>query len=297
MTKNILKECKLCPFCCGVDRTKGQKGVCKAPGNAVVSKYFVHKWEEPCISGENGSGTVFFTHCNLKCVFCQNFKISQEGAGREVSITDLAEIFLELQQNGVNNINLVTPTIYSVQIIESVKFAKEKGLALPIVWNSNAYERVETLKMLTGLVDVYLPDLKYFSDDLALKYSAAPGYFDIATQAILEMFSQVGEPVFDGNGIIKKGLVIRHLVLPGHVEDSKKVLQWISANLPKGVYVSIMSQYAPYYKAKNYPEINKTLSKKEYDEVIDYFFELGLENGYIQEEGAASDEYVPDFDE
>lgn len=262
----------------------------------MVAKAFAHRWEEPCISGDKGSGAVFFTHCNMRCIFCQNYEISQEGLGKAVSTGELAEIFLRLQQKHVHNINLVTPTIYTPQIIEAIKSARSAGLSIPIVWNSNAYENVDTIKALSGMVDVYLPDLKYCDDDLALKYSGAPGYFDTAARAILEMFSQVGAPVFDKKGIITRGLIIRHLILPGHKEDSKKILRWISLNLPKDVYISLMSQYMPYYKAENHPEINRRLSAAEYDEVIEYFFELGLENGFAQEEGAASEEYVPDFD-
>lgn len=294
--KNILEKCGLCPFECGVNRVEGHKGMCKATGEVHVAKAYAHKWEEPCISGENGSGTVFFTHCNLKCVFCQNFTISQEGVGKAVSVERLSDIFLNLQQKGVHNINLVTPTIYTPQIIEALKLSKSRGLSLPVVWNSNAYEKVETLKVLNGLVDVFLPDLKYRDDTMALRYSGAPHYFQVATRAIMEMFSQVGEPKFDEKGIIKRGLIIRHLVLPGHTEDSKKILRWIRKNLPRGVYISLMSQYMPYYKARSFPEIDRKLSAEEYDEVIEYFFELGLENGFVQEEGAASEEYVPDFD-
>ncbi|HHW03787.1 MAG TPA: radical SAM protein [Thermoanaerobacterales bacterium] len=296
MIKKTLEKCTLCPFQCKVNRTIGQKGICRAPENMIVAKAFAHRWEEPCISGEKGSGTVFFTHCNLRCIFCQNFRISQEGYGKAVTIDELAGIFLRLQQEGVHNINLVTPTIYTLQIIEAIKSARSQGLSLPIVWNSNAYESADVIRILKGFVDVYLPDLKYFDDDIAVKYSKAPNYFNIATRAILEMFSQVGEPVFDEKGIIKRGLIIRHLVLPGHKEDSKRILRWIAENLPKGVYISLMSQYMPYYKAESHPELNRRLSAAEYDEIVEYFFELGLENGFVQEEGASSEEYVPDFD-
>ncbi|MCR4431572.1 MAG: radical SAM protein [Tepidanaerobacteraceae bacterium] len=294
--RHWLEKCNLCPRKCGVNRLAGEKGACGAASEALVAKAFPHRWEEPCISGEKGSGTVFFTCCNMKCIFCQNYRISQEGFGKAVSIDELAEIFLKLQQKGVHNINLVTPTIYTPQIIEAIKTARSAGLSIPIVWNSNAYENVETIKALGGLVDIYLPDLKYFDDALALKYSGSPNYFQTAAKAISEMSSQVGEPVFDENGIIKRGLIIRHLILPGHKEDSKKILRWISRHLPKGVYISLMSQYMPYYKAKSHPEINRRLSAEEYNDVIRCFFEYGLENGFVQEEGAASDEYVPDFD-
>ncbi|WP_422443722.1 radical SAM protein [Thermoanaerobacterium sp. DL9XJH110] len=291
----MLEQCRICPRSCRVNRIKGEQGACGASGNVVVARAFAHMWEEPCISGTRGSGTVFFTGCNMKCVFCQNFKISQEGFGKAVTVDELAGIFLRLQDRGVHNINLVTPTIYTLQIAEAVKRAKKRGLEIPVVWNSNAYENAEALKHLSGLVNVYLPDLKYFDDTLALKYSGAPNYFKNATRAIMEMFAQVGEPEFDDEGIIKKGLIIRHLVLPGQKEDSKKILRWISEHLPKGVYISLMSQYFPCYKAESRPEINRMLSEEEYEEVIEYFFKLGLENGFVQEEGAASREFVPEF--
>lgn len=294
--EELLRSCCICPRKCNVNRLEGKMGFCGADREVVVAKAFAHPWEEPCISGVKGSGTVFFSGCNLKCVFCQNYEISQRIYGKAVSIEKLADIFLSLCSKGVHNINLVSPTIYTFQIIEALKIAKKQGLKIPIIWNSNAYETAETLKELNGIVDVYLPDLKYNDESLAARYSKAHGYFEIATKAILEMFSQVGEPKFDNNGMITKGLMIRHLILPGHVEDSKKVLDWISKNLPKGVYLSLMSQYMPYYKAKDMPEINRKLSDSEYDEVIDYFFKLGLENGFAQEEGASSEEYVPDFD-
>jgi putative pyruvate formate lyase activating enzyme len=292
----LLENCRICPRRCGVNRLKGEKGFCGALDKIVVAKAFAHRWEEPCISGHKGSGTVFFSGCNLKCVFCQNYRISQEWFGKAVEEKDLVEIFLNLQAKGVHNINLVTPTIYTPQLASALEKAKDKGLTVPVVWNSNAYENPEMLQMLEGLVDVYLPDLKYCDETPARKYSNAPDYFRCATKAILEMYRQVGEPVFDEKGIIKRGLIIRHLVLPGLKEDSKKVLGFIKSNLPSGVYVSLMGQYMPCFRTGEFPEINRPLSKEEYEEVIEYFFELGLENGFAQEEGADSPKYVPDFD-
>ncbi|ADL07602.1 radical SAM protein [Thermosediminibacter oceani] len=293
---DILENCRLCPRSCGVNRLKGECGFCGASDRVVVAKAFAHRWEEPCISGDSGSGTVFFSGCNLRCVFCQNYRISQEWFGKAVSEDDLVEIFLNLQAKGVHNINLVTPTIYTPQLAGALKKARQKGLFIPVIWNSNSYENPEALKILEGLVDVYLPDIKYFDSAAARKYSGAGDYFDRAAPAVLEMYRQVGEPVFDDKGIIKRGLIIRHLVLPGLKEDSKKILEWIKSNLPGGVYVSLMSQYMPCYRAGEFPEINRVLSIEEYEEVIDYFFELGLENGFAQEEGANSAKYVPDFD-
>lgn len=292
----LLKSCEVCPMRCKVNRMHGELGFCRAGFESIVSKAFPHLWEEPCISGTKGSGTVFFSGCNLKCVFCQNYEISQEMLGKPKDIEGLADIFLRLQAKGVHNINLVTPTIYTPQIAEALTIAKEMGLNIPVVWNSNAYENVEILNKLEGLVDVYLPDLKYYDDEIAVKYSKAKNYFEYASKAILEMVRQVGEPQFDEKGIITKGVIIRHLVLPGFVKDTKKILKWISLNLPKGVYVSLMSQYMPYYRTEDYPEINRPLTQNEYDEAVDYFFEVGLENGFIQGEGANSDEFVPEFD-
>ena len=226
-----LAKCEICPFRCKVNRLSGQVGRCGCGDKIRVAKYQLHYFEEPCISGKSGSGTVFFSNCNFKCIFCQNYKISQEGKGNEVTIEELANIFLKLQQEGANNINLVTPTMYTYQIIEAIKIARMKGLNLPIIYNSNGYENVETLRDLRGYVDVYLPDLKYYADELAIKYSKAPNYFKIATKAILKMIDQVGLTEFDENGMIKKGVIIRHLVLPGHIQNSKHILKWLKENV------------------------------------------------------------------
>ncbi len=294
--QEMLRNCRICPRDCGVDRTKGETGVCRADDKIKLAKAYPHLWEEPCISGTRGSGTVFFSRCNLRCKFCQNYKISQEDFGKEVTTEQLAGIFLNLQDEGVHNINLVTATIYIPQVAGAIAAARENGLAVPVVYNTNSYETVEALKLLDGLVDVYLPDLKYFDDKMAFAYSSAPHYFDTATAAIMEMFRQTGEVVLDDDGIIEKGLIIRHLMMPGRLEDSKLILDWIRHNLPIGVYVSIMCQYVPLFKAREIPDLNKRVTEKEYKSIVDYFFNIGLENGYIQEMDSASDEYVPDFD-
>lgn len=226
---------------------------------------------------------MFFSHCNLACIYCQNYKISQEGKGEEKTVEELADIFLKQQEAGAENINLVTPTMYVYQIKEAIMLAKKQGLKLPIIYNSNGYEKVETLKALEGYIDVYLPDLKYYTDDLAKKYSSVNNYFEIATKAIQEMQRQVGNPIFDERGMIQKGVIIRHLVLPNYMQNSKNILKWIKENLQKGTYVSVMAQYFPTYKAKEDEFLNRKLSKKEYKQIEEYLYLLDLENGYIQE--------------
>lgn len=290
-----LAKCEICPFRCKVNRLSGQVGRCGCGDKIRVAKYQLHYFEEPCISGKSGSGTVFFSNCNFKCIFCQNYKISQEGKGNEVTIEELADIFLKLQKEGANNINLVTPTMYAYQIIEAIKIARNNGLNLPIIYNSNGYENVETLRDLRGYVDVYLPDLKYYADELAIKYSKAPNYFKIATKAILEMIKQVGGPEFDENGMIKKGVIIRHLVLPGHIQNSKHILKWLKENVEGNAYVSVMAQYFPTYKAKEDEYLNRKLTRKEYSEIEQYLYLLDIQNGYMQELGKNEEEYVPDF--
>lgn len=291
-----LEKCKICPHNCGVNRLNGNIGRCKSNGNIKLAMASIHNFEEPCISGENGSGTVFFSNCNMNCVFCQNYKISQQGLGREISIEELAEIFIDEQNKNAENINLVTPTMYVYHIIEAVKIAKNKGLKIPIVYNSNGYENVETIKKLDGYIDIYLPDLKYYDDDLAFKYSGVKNYFENATSAIKEMYNQVGSPVLDENGMMKKGLIIRHLVLPNNLQNSKDVLKWINDNIDKSVFVSVMAQYFPTNRAKEFPEINRKLTKEEYEEIENYLYSLDLDNGYIQELGEHEEEYVPDFE-
>ena len=291
-----LEKCEICPHKCGINRNNNQIGRCKSKDTVKIALFSTHDFEEPCISGKNGSGTVFFSNCNMNCVFCQNYEISQLGKGREITIEELANIFLKQQEKDVENINLVTPTSYAYQIMEAIKIARNKGLRLPIVYNTNGYENVETIRALEGFVDIYLPDLKYFENDLALKYSKVDNYFEIATEAIKEMIKQVGVPRFDENDMIEKGVLIRHLVLPNHVENSKKVLLWIKENLPNEIYVSIMAQYFPTYKAKEDEKINRKLTPEEWNIIEDFVQEVGIENGFIQELGEHEEEYVPKWE-
>ena len=289
----LLQKCEICPHKCKIDRTKNQVGRCKSKDTVKVAIASIHNFEEPCISGRNGSGTVFFSNCNLSCEFCQNYEISQQGLGKEISIERLAEIFIEQQSRGADNINLVSPTSYALQIIEAIKIAKNNGLKIPIIYNTNGYENIETLKLLEGYIDIYLPDLKYAENDLAKKYSKIENYFEIATSAIKEMYRQVGENEYDENGIIKAGIIIRHLILPNHTENSKKVLKWIAENMPKNITVSVMAQYFPTYKAKEIKDINRKITKYEYQKIENYLYSLDLENGYIQEMGNNEEIYVP----
>lgn len=288
-----MEVCKLCAFNCNVDR-KEKFGVCKCGINPKVALASVHNWEEPCISGTSGSGTVFFSGCNLNCVFCQNHEISHDGFGKEITNKRLAEIFLELQEKGVHNINLVSPTPYVYNIIKALDIAKSKGLRIPVVYNTNSYENIETIKLLKGYVDIYLPDLKYFENETAMKFSKTPNYFEIATKAIEEMVKQVGVPEFDDDGIIKKGVIVRHLVLPNHLTETRKIIEWIKNNLDKKVYLSIMAQYFPTYKAKEIEGINRKLNKREYGYILKMIEDL--EYGYIQELSDYEEEYVPSFD-
>ncbi len=286
--------CNACPFECNIDRST-RTGRCRATDDIEVSQAQLHFWEEPPISGTRGSGTIFFTHCNLACKFCQNYDISQEGYGRRVTTERLTEIMLELQQQGAHNINLVTPTHYTLQLLPVLEKVKPK-LKIPLLWNSNAYEKVTTLGLLEGLISIYLPDIKYFSDEIARNFSAAPNYFKYAAQAVLEMKRQVGSNVYDENGILQKGLIIRHLVLPGQVEDSKKILTWIKEELGSNTAVSLMCQYYPTYRANELPEVNRRLRPSEYQEVYQHFLSLEFEEGFCQELSSASPDYTPDFE-
>lgn len=295
MKLELLEKCTICPHNCGINRTNNQIGRCKSKDTVKIALYSIHNFEEPCISGKKGSGTVFFSNCNMNCVFCQNYEISQQGKGKEITIEELAEIFIKQQEKDVENINLVTPTSYVPQIIEAIKIARNKGLKLPIVYNTNGYEKVETLKMLEGYVDIYLPDFKYSDNELAKRLSKVDNYFEIATQALTEMYRQTGKAVFDDRGIMQKGMIIRHLVLPNHILNSRKVLKWINENM-HDVYVSVMAQYFPTYKAKDIEDINRKLTKEEYEQIENYLYRLDLENGYIQELGEHEEEYVPKWD-
>ena len=290
-----LEKCEICPHNCKVNRAQGQIGRCRCNDKIKIALVSTHEYEEPCISGKNGSGTVFFSNCNLNCMYCQNYEISQLGKGREITIEELADIFLKQQEKGVNNINLVTPTMYAYHIIEAIKIARKNGLNLPIIYNTNGYEKVETIKALDGYIDVYLPDIKYYSDILSKKYSNVDKYFEIATKAIKEMYKQVGQATFNEDGIIQKGVIIRHLVLPNHLQNTKHILKWIKENLGD-IYVSIMAQYFPTYKAKGDSLIGRKLTKKEYKEIENFLYTLDLKNGYIQELGEHEEEYVPEWD-
>lgn len=288
-----MELCVSCPRQCRVDRELC-KGICGVGYEPKVAKAFLHKWEEPCISGVKGSGAVFFSGCNLKCVFCQNYNISQNLIGKEVSVEELSKIYLKLQQMGAHNINLVNPTHYNMKIKESLEISS--SLKIPVIYNTNAYETIEGLKLVEGMVSVYLPDLKYIDESTAFKYSGVRNYFEVACAAIEEMYRQVGGPVFDEDGIITRGLIIRHLILPGLSRESMRILDYIKNNLPDNIYISLMSQYTPCFKAENYPEINRRITKREYDRVLNHFFKLGFENGYVQERESASSDYIPEFD-
>lgn len=293
---DILENCTLCPKMCGINRNNGELGFCGAGNEVKIARCDLHFWEEPCISGKSGSGTVFFSHCSLRCVYCQNRKISHLGIGKTVSVNELADCFLSLQKKGANNINLVTPTHFVPQIIEAVKIARNRGLVLPILYNSSGYENVETLRMLNGTVDIYLPDLKYFDDRYALKYSGAKNYFYIASRAIAEMFSQVGKCVFDENGIIKKGVIVRHLMLPHLLFDSKKVIDYLYRTYKDDIFISIMNQYTPISDLpKDYSELSGKIEQKYYDTLIDYAAGLGIKNAYIQHGDTAKESFIPEF--
>ena len=284
MELELLEKCAICPHNCGINRLNNQIGRCKSKDTVKVALYSTHNFEEPCISGKKGSGTVFFSNCNMNCVFCQNYEISQHGKGKEISIEELADIFIKQQEKNVENINLVTPTSYVPQIIEAIKIARGNGLKLPIVYNTNGYEKVETLKMLDGFVDIYLPDFKYSDNELGKRLSKVDNYFEIATEALKEMYRQTGKAVFNDEGIMQRGMIIRHLVLPNHILNSRRVLKWINENM-HDVYVSVMAQYFPTYKAKEIDDINRKLTKEEYEQIENYLYRLDLENGYIQELG------------
>lgn len=285
-------SCTLCPRNCKADRTKAV-GLCGVGNKVTVAKAYLHMWEEPCISGKNGSGTVFFSGCNLKCCFCQNYEISHQTRGREITVQELGDIFLKLQENGAENINLVSGTQYVPQIISALDLVKHR-LTIPVVYNTGGYENVETIKLLNGYVDIYLPDLKYFSSELSRKYSKAENYFQHASSTIVEMCRQQPKLVFEGD-MLKKGLIIRHLILPRCRHDSMKILDWIYESLPEKSYlISLMSQYTPAYKSADYPEINRKISTFEYNSVVNKALSYGMD-GFFQERSSATLDYTPDF--
>lgn len=292
--KEVLNKCNLCPRNCLIDRSK-TVGVCGMKDRLMIARASLHMWEEPCVSGSNGSGTIFFTGCNLKCVFCQNRDISTKLIGKEITTKEFASICLNLQKQGANNINLVTPTHFVPLIIEGLKLAKEKGLTIPIVYNTSSYETKETIKMLDGIIDIYLPDLKYYNDEYAIKYSHAPNYFNIASDAISEMVKQVGIPRFNKDGIMTKGVIVRHLMMPNLKEDTKKILNYLYKTYQDNIYISIMNQYTPIKHFKRYQELNQKINDNDYNEIINYAIDLGIKKAFIQEGDTASESFIPDF--
>ena len=294
-------KCNLCPRNCNVDREEEKKGYCGQTNKIFVARAALHMWEEPCISGKEGSGAVFFCGCNLRCIFCQNHKIALgkeatgEAVGKEISIERLKDIFLELQEKGANNINLVTGTHYIPQIAVALKLAKQNGLRIPVVYNTGGYEKVESLRCLEGLVDIYLPDMKYVSKKLSKEYSNAEDYYEVVKDAIEEMVRQVGEATFDERGYMKKGVIVRHLVLPGSTKDSRAVLDYLWDTYGNKIYISIMNQYTPMEQIKNHPLLSRKVTKREYAKVIDYALSLGWENAFIQEGETAKESFIPGF--
>ena len=288
-----MAPCELCPRRCRVDRVK-HLGFCGAGENLRVALVSLHKWEEPCLVGENGAGTIFFSHCNLKCVYCQNFSISNEGFGAEISVKRLAEIFIEQQERGAANIELVTPTHYTDKICAAIDIAKGRGLTLPIVWNSNAYENVSTLELLRGRIDIFLPDLKYCDDEPAKIFSNAPNYFAVATAAIKKMFELVGAAKFDGAKMIS-GVLVRHLILPNFRRDSIRVVDWLHENFDDEIFISLMNQYTPIFRADDFRKINRALTTFEYQSVVDHAINIGVKNCFIQVGKTADKNFIPNF--
>ena len=291
---SLLSECRICPRKCGINRYK-EKGYCGATNKVRVSYYSLHKWEEPVISGTNGSGTIFFSNCNLKCLYCQNKKISLEGYGKDITNKRLSEIMLDLQSMGAHNINLVTPTIYVPQIVKVLHKIKDKDLKIPVVYNTSSYENVGTIMIMRNLVDIYLADLKYYDDELAKKYSGCSNYFETATMAIDEMYRQVGSIELDKNGLMKKGLIVRVLILPGHKSDAKEIINYLYKTYKDDIYISIMNQYTPPNNCK-YSNLLSKVSEDDYEEVINFALTIGVNNAFIQEDGTATESFIPDFD-
>ena len=309
----LLEDCILCPRHCHVNRSAGQTGYCGQTADLTAARAALHFWEEPCISGTKGSGTVFFSGCNLRCAFCQNHNIAIGKAGQVISKDRLADIFLELQEKGAHNINLVTPTHFIPQIIIALEHAKNRGLFIPILYNTGSYEEVNSLRLLDGLIDIYLPDLKYYSPELSARFSNAPDYFEKATAAIAEMHRQVGKPVFadsltsvdtlassgtsaSADKLLKRGMIVRHLILPGQTKDSKKILRYLHETYRDDIYVSIMNQYTPLPHVALIPELNRRVTQEEYDRVLLFAERIGIRNGFEQEGSAAEESFIPEFD-
>lgn len=288
-------RCYLCPRNCGAERDKGEYGFCGAGDKAKIARAALHFWEEPCISGAKGSGAVFFSYCTLKCTFCQNYKISAEGMGYELSDSELAQTFLNLENQGANNINLVTPTHYVPNIINALDIAKSKGLSLPIVYNCGGYENVETIRMLDGYIDIYLPDMKYFNDKYSRMYSGADNYFETAKKALVQMYFQTGKNQFDKNGIMTKGIIVRHMMLPTLLFDTKKVIDYLYKTYGDNIYISLLSQYTPISSIKNHPILSKKISPTYYASMVNYCIDKGMTNVFVQENDSADDCYIPKF--
>lgn len=290
------KECTLCPRNCHSDRLAGKQGVCKESAILYGARAYLHQWEEPCLSGERGSGTIFFSGCSLGCSFCQNGNIASAKAGYPITIERLTEICLEQQERGAHNINLVTAGHYIPSVILAIKKAKGRGLTIPIVYNTSSYEKRETIQLLKGIVDIWLPDFKYMGEPMAREYANAPDYSKWAKEALAEMVRQANAPVFDEDGMMKRGVIVRHLVLPGGVEDSKNIIKFLYETYGDSIYISIMNQYTPMACVKDHPLLGRKVTKQEYEEVVDYAIELGVENGFVQEEETAMESFIPEFD-
>ena len=290
------ENCNLCPRMCGIDRAAGQKGFCGGGNLVRIARAALHYWEEPCISGESGSGTVFFSGCTMRCVFCQNKEISRGEAGKEITVSRLAEIYLELAAKDANNINLVTPMHYAPQITASLDIARKNGLTLPIVWNTGGWERRESVAAVRDYADIWLSDFKYFDSALGESFSKAPNYFSVAAAALDQMVKQTGKTVFDEKDIMRRGVIVRHLMMPGHLDDTKNVLRFLYENYGDSIWISIMNQYTPMCSDARFPELSRTVSDEEYNEAIDFACELGIENAFVQEGGTVGESFIPPFD-
>ncbi len=291
--EELLNKCEICPRKCKVNRNNGELGYCKASNKMKIGGYHLHMWEEPIITGKNGSGTIFFSYCNLRCAYCQNYDLSFDSVGEYITIERLSDIMLELQEMQAENVNLVTPTHYIPLIKNSIVLAKEKGLKIPIVYNTSGYESIESLKTLEGLIDIYLPDFKYYDNSLG-KYSSVADYFNITSLALKEMYRQVGKPKYNKKGMLKKGVIVRHLVLPNNYQDSKKIINYLYQEYKDNIILSIMNQYT-ITKITKYPELNQKVDPKEYDNLIDYAYNLGIRNCFTQEEESQSESFIPKF--
>lgn len=310
-----LRKCNLCPRACHVDRSSGKTGFCGQSARVRAGRAALHMWEEPCISGKSGSGTVFFSGCTLKCVFCQNHSIAEGNVGKEIETQRLAEIYLELQEQGANNINLVTPDQFIPQIIHSIEASKRQGLKLPFVYNTGSYVETDSIRALEGLIDIYLPDLKYAAEETAAKYACAPNYFKKASCAIAEMVRQTGEPVFfdrnnqkakmtaeeyndyagDGEILLQRGTIVRHLLLPGQEKDSRRIIEYLCRTYGTRIYISILNQFTPIHHSLEYKELDRKITEKEYEAIVDFAIACGIENGFIQEGDSAQESFIPDF--